>query len=173
MKRTVLLSLLLVVFLNGQSGPVFAEGVGQIRIPTVTRLVQQFTALESSLIESVGKQDSAALQRMLADDFEMRVGAMPGTPTPRAEWIRLSVKEPAAMSGIEQMAVHDYGNIAVVSFFGRRDTDGAKGDLFIIDVWTRSPGSWKLSTRYAGPAGDRRFVVPGAATGAPTIEKKY
>jgi len=173
MKRTVLSSLLLAIFLTAGSSPVLSESAGQPRIPTVTRLVQQFTAFENLLIESVGKQDSAGLQKILADDFEMRAGAMPGTPTPRVEWIGRSLKEPAALSGIEQMAVHDYGDIAVVSFLGRRDADGARGNLFVIDVWSRSQGAWKLSTRYAGPAGDRRFVVPGAATGAPMIEKKY
>ncbi|MGE5241942.1 MAG: nuclear transport factor 2 family protein [Bacteroidota bacterium] len=173
MQRAVLSSLLFAVVLTGGSGPALSEAEGQLRIPTVTRLVRQFTVLENSLLESVGKQDSAAVQKMLADDFEMRIGAMPGVPTPRAEWIRQSLKEPAGLSGIEQMAVHDYGNVAVVSFLGRRDVNGARGDLFIVDVWTRSQGAWKLSTRYAGPAGDRRFVVPGAATSLPMIEKKY
>lgn len=173
MKKIALTSLLLAVFLTGRPEPAFAENAGQLRIPTVTRLVQQFTTLENSLIESIRKQDSTALQKTLTDDFEMRISASPGVPTPRAEWIQRLFKEPVAVSGIEQMAVHDFGNTAVVSFRGRRDALGAAGNLFIVDVWIRSQGAWRLSIRYASPAGDRQLVIPGAATELPTIEKKY
>jgi len=170
MKRIALMSLLLTVCSTGRPEPVLAMDAGQLRIPTVTRLVQQFTAFENSLIESIRKQDPTALQKLLADDFEMRVGANPGIPTPRAEWIRLSFNDSVALAGVEQMAVHDFGNIAVVSFLGRRE---AAGDLFIVDVWVRIKDSWRLSTRYASATGDHHFIIPGATPEAPSVEKKY
>ena len=104
--------------------------------------------------------------------IKMRTAPRPGAPTPRAEWIRSSVKGRAAWTGVEQMAVHDYGEVAVVSFLGRRDAHGAKGHVFVVDIWVRAQGAWKLSTRYAGPVGDRGFIIPGAAAGPP-VEKKY
>lgn len=173
MKRVIVPSVLFGVVLAAFTLPVLAGDDGQLRVPTVTRLVQQFTVYENAIIESIARQDTAALQKSLTNDFEMRVAGNPGVPTPRADWIRLSLKEGRNPTGIEQMAVHDHGDIVVVSFLGRRDAMGPKGNLFIVDVWVRSPGEWKLSTRYAGPAGDCRFVVPGAAREIPTIEKKY
>lgn len=142
-------------------------GDQQQRVPTVTRQVQLFSALESELMTAVQTGDSAAIDKMLADDFELRSGAMPGTPTPRAEWLRHSHGQVAAP--IEQMAVHDYGTTAVVSYLGKR---GARHDIFIVDIWSKSSDAWKLSARYASPAGDRRFHIPGAALEGLTIEKR-
>jgi hypothetical protein len=84
------------------------------RVPTVTRLVQIFSTLESELMTAVQKGDSTTIGQMLADDFELRDGDMPGTPIPRAEWLRLWQGQVAVP--IEQMAVDDYGAAAVVSY---------------------------------------------------------
>lgn len=151
----------LIALMASLSAPTWAaqaSGDPQQRIPTVTRLVQIFSTLESELMTAVQKGDSAAIDKMLAEDFELRSGAMPGTPTPRAEWLRRSHGQAAAP--FEQMAVHDYGVTAVVSYLWKR---GARHDVFIVDVWGKSGDAWKLSTRYASPAGDRRFAIPGAA----------
>ena len=144
-----------------------AGDVPQLRIPTVTRLVQVFSTLESELMVALQKGDSAVINQMLADDFELRSGAMPGTPMPRAEWLRNSHGQ-AAMP-IEQMAVHDYGTTAVVSFLGKRR---ARQDVFMVDTWSKSGDIWKLAVRYASPAGDRRFSIPGVVLeGLPSKKK--
>jgi hypothetical protein len=172
-KRVVVPAVLSGIALTAISVPLQAEGDGQLHIPTVTRLVQQFTAYEDAIIESIARRDAAGLQKSLTNDFELRIAANPGVPTPRADWIRLSLTESHKLTGIEQMAVHDHGDVMVVSFLGKRDGIGAKGNVFVVDVWVRSGRDWKLSTRYAGPAGDSRFAVPGAGQGTPAIEKKY
>jgi hypothetical protein len=73
------------------------------------------------------------------------------------------------------MAVHDYGEIAVVSFLqvraARAKRDPAR-DVATVDVWKRDGERWKLAVRYAGPAGTREFAVTGASSDAP-IEKRY
>jgi hypothetical protein len=160
----------LIALLAALSAPAWAAQAGgepQQRIPTVTRLVQLFSTLESELMAAVQKGDTAAIDKMLADDFELRSGAMPGTPTPRAEWLQRSHGQVAAP--IEQMAVHDYGSAAVVSYLWKR---GARHDIFIVDVWGKSGDAWKLSARYASPAGDRRFTAPGAVPEGLPGEKK-
>lgn len=141
----------LLILMAGLSAPALAAPAdgGQQRVPTVTRLVQLFSTLESELMTAVQKGDSTAIDKMLADDFELRSGAMPGTPTPRAEWLRHSQGQVAAP--IEQMAVHDYGTAAVVSYLWKR---GARHNIFIVDVWGKSGDAWKLSVRYASPAGN-------------------
>ena len=65
-------------------------------IPTVTRLVKLFMDLEGTLATGLRDGNAAAVDTMLADDFEMRVASMPGNPTPRAEWIKLSLGKPAS-----------------------------------------------------------------------------
>jgi ketosteroid isomerase-like protein len=75
----------------------------------------------------------------------------------------------------EQMAVHAFGDVAVVSFLqaamsGER-RDPAR-DIATVDVRRRAGDAWKLAVRYAGPAGGRGFIIPGASMQAP-IEKRY
>lgn len=160
----------LLTLMASLSAPAWAVQPGgdqQQRIPTVTRLVQIFSTLESELMTAVQKGDSTAIDKMLADDFELRSGAMPGTPTPRAEWLRHSHGQVAAP--IEQMAVHDYGTTAVVSYLWKR---GGRHDIFTVDVWGKSGDAWKLSARYTSPAGDRRFIIPGVVLEGLPIEKR-
>jgi hypothetical protein len=176
MKR---LGLLPVVLLSAGmlASPLGAQPAGDAapgRIPTVTRLVKLFLELENALLTSVHEGVAGDVDKMLADDFEMRVASMPGNPTPRAEWIRQSLSRPASSFRIEQMAVHDFGDVCVVSFLqagiagSRRDT---AGDIFTTDVWKRAGDSWKLAVRYAGPAGGRDFVIPGASKEAPIVKR--
>ena len=145
------------------------------RIPTVTRLVKRFLELEGTLATNLRAGKTAAVATMLADDFELRVASMPGHPTPRDEWLRRAVEQPGPEVQIEQMAVHDYGAVAVVSFLqaamAGQQRDAAR-DIATVDVWKRNGDAWILAVRYAGPAGAQDFVIPGASTDPP-IPKRY
>jgi hypothetical protein len=152
------------------AGAAQADDAGQSRIPTVTRLVQVFLGFENKLVQAAQAKDASALQGMLTDDFELRAGPTPGVPTPREAWLHHMLTDKANSYDIAQMAVHDLVNTAVVSFLGRRK---AGGNLFIVDVWVNSAGGWKLSTRYAAPAGDLRSAIPGWDKGAETLDKRY
>ena len=163
---TRLFALLLVAGMSAPAFHVRAEEA-QLRVPTVTRLVKLFSSLEGELMAAVQKGDSTAIEKLLADDFELRSGAKPGAPTARGEWLRHSQGKLA--TSIDQMAVHDYGTAAVVSYVWQ---PAAQHRVFVVDVWSRSGDAWKLSVRYASPAGDRRFAIPGAAPEGPHTEKK-
>ena len=138
------------------------------RVPTVTRLVKLFSELEAGLAASGRSKDAAALDRMLDPSFEMRVDTAPGTPIPRDAWIRDLRASSGAAPRIEQMAVHDFGDVAVVSF---RDTasGGAAHPRFIVDCWKRDGDGWRLAVRYASaaPSGIKRSTPPK------TIDKRY
>src|SRR5438067_9025226 len=84
------------------------------RVPNVTRLVKIFSELEARLAAKAA--DSATLERMLDPAFEVRDSTAPGVPVPRDEWIRQQRASPSQAPRIDQMAVHDFGDIALVSF---------------------------------------------------------
>jgi len=143
-----------------------------MRGPTVTRLVQTFSELEGRLDTAAREHDAAALDRLLHADFELRNAARPGTPLPRAEFVQQTLDRPMAPARTEQMAVHDIGAAAIVSFL-RRSTDAA-ATLFVVDVWGRTGRDWRLQVRYVGPGG-----AQAEQSGAPmprsdgALPKKY
>lgn len=150
----------------GQPGP--ATG----RIPTVTRLVKLFSELEAALQAQARSYDPAALESSLDPSFEMRAGGAPGMPVPRADWIRQARSTAAESRSIDQMAVHDLGAYALVSF---REVEtatpaGPRRERFIVDCWKRDGDSWKLAIRYASDVG-----APSTDKPPPTknFEKRY
>jgi hypothetical protein len=140
------------------------------RIPTVTRLVKLFLDREEALSAGMRSGDMASLERTLTDDFELRAGARAATPIPRADFLREVVRNRPASGAASQMAVHDLGSIAIVSFV---QGDDAKRAIFLVDVWRQSGTDWKLAIRYAGPAGAPDFPIPGAGAPPSEIPKKY
>src|SRR5690242_9329898 len=166
--RNVLLSGCVALLVGGHASAQPAPQTG--RIPTVTRLVKVFSELEAALQAQARSADPAALDQSLDASFEMRDGTSPGTPIPRDEWIRQARAASAGNRVIDQMAVHDLGAYAIVSF---REVDpGAKsaGQSFIVDCWKRDGNSWKLAIRYAGEVGASSGSKP-----QPTkrFEKRY
>jgi ketosteroid isomerase-like protein len=145
-------------------------------IPTVTRTIQIFGTLENEWIDAVQRRDRDALKKIVADDFELRSAAAPGTPIPREDSLGHALQLAPFQSSIEQMAAHEYGDIVVVSFLWKlavpkKGTSPQK--VFVIDTWKRHDGDWQVVTRYAAPVADAAMVVPGAVLSAPAIEKKY
>lgn len=172
MRRILFLALLSTITVSMSAGVSAEEGVG--RIPTVTRLVSLFYQLEDELNGAVEKRDMSAVARLLSNDFEMRVGAMPGNPIPRATWIKRSFGEPKSTSISEQMAVHAFGKIAIVSFLWKIKAAKSKmvHEVFVVDTWRQQGGAWKLAIRYAGPAGQGDYPLPGVPIAKPAFEKK-
>jgi len=118
----------------------FAQQPG--RIMTVTRGVTVFTNLEHQLDDALQARNEAALTRLLAANFEQRNATAPSAPVPRADWLQ-HTSRPAEIS---QMAVHEYGDVAVVSFL-----DAAQS-AFVVDVWKKTGDDYQLSVRYASAA---------------------
>lgn len=139
-------------------------------VPTVTRLVKVFSELERGLVEKIHAKDASALDALLDPSFEMRVGSAPGAPVPRDAWIR-DARKSAATPRIQQMAVHDFGEVAVVSFREVFAASGAKhrgSDRFVIDCWRRDGDAWKLVVRYLSDAS-----ASGVAGADGTVDKRY
>lgn len=157
----------------GAAGPVLAQSdAGLARTPTVTRLVTAFSDLESRLDTAARTHDAEALVRLLAPDFEVRSAVRPGVPVTRAQFVEQMAANASPAALIEQMAVHDLGVAAIVSFEMRYGADAAP--LFVVDVWGRAGNEWQLQVRYAG-LGGIRAAHPGAPApdAANTLPKKY
>lgn len=145
-------------------------------IPTVTRTIQNFGILENDWIDAVQRRDRDALKKIVADDFELRNAAAPGTPVPREESLGHALRVAPFQSSIEQMAAHEYGDIVVVSFLWKLAVPKkgtAPQKVFVVDTWKRHDGDWQVVTRYTAPVSDAAMIVPGAVPNTPTIEKKY
>ena len=147
--------------------PLAAAAQTRSRTVTVTRQVRRFLELETALHDAQRAGDVATLERLLADDYELRAGRRAGQPVARAEWLAEIRRQPPPEVVLEQMAVHDRGDTAAVSFLARPD---AGAPLFIVDLWLRAGDDWKLQVRYATPVG-RDAAVPGEAPAA-TLPKK-
>jgi hypothetical protein len=161
-----------VIVLAGAAGPASAQSdAGLARTPTVTRLVQAFGELESRLDAAARAGDAQTLDRLLAADFELRNAARPGVPLPRARFIERMQAQPAAPARTEQMAVHDFGATAVVSFVLRHDPDAAS--LFVVDVWGKVGDDWRLEVRYAGPGGTAAQSDAPMPDRSDNLPKKY
>ena len=143
---------------------------GPSHVPTVTRLVKVFSQLEAQLVASAHGKDASVLDAMLDPSFEMRVGDAPGTPVPRADWMRMARAAPNVAPQIRDMAVHDFGDLALVSFREVAASGGGKpaSSHFVVDGWKREGDGWKLAVRY-------RSEVRGAPgePAKPTVRKRY
>jgi hypothetical protein len=121
-------------------------------IVTATRQVTLFTGLERQLLQAVQKKDKAALEAMLADDFEI---TMPHADALAGEdWLDSVLAKDFSLRTfvISQMSVADLGGYAIVKYErGQQATLKGKpddGEYFVVDVWKKSGDSWKLANRY-------------------------
>src|SRR5215470_20032202 len=85
-------------------------------IVTATRQVTLFTGLEKQLLQAVQKKDKAALEAMLADDFEI---TMPHADALAGEdWLDSILAKDFTLRTfvISRMSVADLGDYAVVKY---------------------------------------------------------
>jgi len=144
------------------------------QIPVITRLVQIYSQAEQRLAEAINRKDMGEIDRLVASDFELRSAGNIGVPVPRADWIEQSLKDTPLSISIGQMAVHDYGNIRVVSFLMTRTDAALPGPpIAVVDVWMQSGDASVLKVRYAAvqEAGSSA-LVPGEKR-QPQIEKRF
>jgi hypothetical protein len=115
-----------------------------------------------------------ALDQLLAEDFEMRVGTAPGTPVPRDDWMANALAKPSPQERIEQMSAHELGDLVIASFLDRPESSSPKSDAatYVVDVWKKSGDAWKLVRRFAAPGTGTTFEPMGAGTRAPVIPKR-
>jgi hypothetical protein len=141
--------------------------------PLATRLVQLYSGYERQLAEAVNRKDTMEIDRLLSDDFELWSANNIDVPTVRPDWIAQSLKESPASVSIGEMAVHDYGNIRIVSFVMKRAAVGHKEpNIAVVDVWVQSDKTSVLKLRYAAIQTAHSQLVPGEVR-QQQINKRY
>jgi hypothetical protein len=145
------------------------------RIVTMTRGMKVFGDAESALLRALASKDNAGIDALVDPSFEQRNGATPGEPLPHDEWIEKAAAESSASDRLSQMAVHDHGDLVVVSFVLQH---AGRGDAFVVDVWRKgeAPGKYLLATRYysaaALPSGGRNAHAAASKSGTPVDTRK-
>lgn len=138
------------------------------RIITATRQVTMFSGLEKQLLGTIQKNDKAALNAMLTDDFQLE---MPDAdPMPGDDWITSVANKEFTLKSfvIRQVSVLDLGDSAVVKFDRIQEAafkgKSESGEFYVVDVWKKSGDSWKLANRYVAKIG----AVPVMPRSRPT-----
>jgi hypothetical protein len=149
--------------------PVLAQAAPTGRIVTTTRLVAEFSDLESRLDRAIERKDKAALNKLLSPDFEEWTPAPPGAPTPIEQWMDQALSGNARSFEIRQMAVETMGETAVVSFVEtRRALCGGRecaSASFVVDLWQRDGGAPRLRARYASEISPPPAAAPATPSG--------
>jgi ketosteroid isomerase-like protein len=172
MKRFLIALGMLAAF-GGAPAAEQAAPTGRGAIVTPTRNVLIFTRLENEWFDAIQRHDAQAIRRYVADDFEIRASQQPGVPTALADALEQWARQPAMHAAIGQMAVHEYGDLMLVSFLWTLTEGDASRAYFVVDAWKRVGTDWKAAVRYAAPAGEGAAAVPGAvAPGVQSLRKK-
>lgn len=129
--------------------PLPAWGQARSRTVTMTRQVKIFLDLEMQLIDAQRAGNTDAVDKLITSDFEQRSAQQPGNPVPRAEWRDSMHEQWPGEAWIEQMAVHDRGDTALVSFLVR---PGGRPPMMVVDAWIRAADGWQLKVRYLSPS---------------------
>jgi ketosteroid isomerase-like protein len=136
--------------LAGEGAAAADTRIERPRVVTMTRWAKVFLDLEYDLVDAVRGNDAATLSRLLAEDFEQRAASQPGEPLPREAWLReTDVRAPGGMP-LGALAVHDHGDVAIVSF--QMQLDSNHSTYFVVDVWRKlGDDKFQLGTRYLSP----------------------
>jgi ketosteroid isomerase-like protein len=143
-------------------------------VQTPTRTAVQFGGYERELAGAVQHHDTAALDRLLAEDFELRGNVTPGEPVPREDWQEAVLATPPQSFTVSDVSVHTAGpDTAVVSFLYEQQAaaPAPSGRFAFVDVWRRQAGRWRLAVRFAAPT--TSVPLPGLVAPEPEIKKKY
>jgi hypothetical protein len=111
-----------------------------------TRSVTQFLDLERSLAAALQERRRDAVLPMLTDDFELR-SAESLDAVGAADWLASQMSPGAAAMRVRDLAVREFGDVAVVSFFlDATAPSKPRSTLWVVDVWRQA--EHKLAVRY-------------------------
>ena len=140
-----------------------------------TRLVAEFSELETALARSIAKNDKASLRAVVDADFELVSSANLGEATPYEEFVDEALKNPHRVVSMRGLSVRDMGTLALVSFYWdeKGPSDKVRVTWTVLDAWKSGPQGWKLKTRFIGTRGNPKIRPPGYRSQGPEVDKRY
>lgn len=114
-----------------------------------------------------------ALESFLAPEYALIVSAQPMQPIARADWLRNAGRYVIQEFRQRDLFARRIGDTVVTSFVHwQRATVGQQqversGEFWIVDVWRRVDGRWKVASRYSGKVEDPRGSSAPAIVASP------
>jgi uncharacterized protein DUF4440 len=125
------------------------------RVLTETKLQVFFSELETQWLKAVQGKDTAALNRIVSDQFHLRTSTPPGNLIPREAWLLEVFGQKLLSFRLRQVAVRELSpTIAVVSFVQtemyQQSATPQTRDQFVVDIWINngSGDNWRCTDRY-------------------------
>jgi hypothetical protein len=110
-----------------------------------TRSVSHYLDLERALADALQERRRDTVAQMLAPDFEVR-SAQALDAVAGIEGLAANVLPASAAPRLRDLAVREFGDLAIVSFLLDRAARGPHATLYVVDVWQQQAG--KLAARY-------------------------
>ena len=163
--RTTILASLLAVLACSSS--LSAQGSGHIE--TRTRLVSQFSSLQTQWMDAIKQKDSAALDRLLSEDFEIWTPDHSG-PIPREDWQAQALAENLKGFRITNMAVKSPRDGVAIESFRLETTTSRNGSevtqqFFVVNLWISDKDAWSCTDSYVSPVQAAPKTAPAKPTG--------
>jgi hypothetical protein len=139
------------------------------RIETRTRLVSQLSALQNQWLTAIKNKDTAALDRLLSEEFEVWTPDQDG-PLPREEFQSQAFADNLQSFRIAEMAVKSPRDGVAIESFRLETTTSNKGkalarQFFVVNVWVSEKESWRCTDSYISPVTTAPPVPPTRPTG--------
>jgi uncharacterized protein (TIGR02246 family) len=121
----------------------------------MTELRQTIEAAAKAWMQAWVERDPKMLEESLAADFALVVSASPMRRLERAEWLQTAcTRYVASTFTYHDIQVRELGpGFAVMSSIAEftAEIDGAprNGPLFLVDLWRRQEGRWRVCARYS------------------------
>lgn len=122
------------------------------RIITATRQVSLFGGLENDMLRKVRSKNQSAIESMLTDDCQ--IYQPDADPLDGPDWVQSVMAKDFTLKSfmLRQVSVLDLGDSAVVNYTRVQEATyksrSANGEFFVVDLWKKDGGSWKLASRY-------------------------
>ena len=118
-------------------------------------LAAELAQLERTWADAVIRQDTIALEALLATDYALVVSAAPDRVVSRARWLEQALGpyrvSSAQISGLAVRPVsEDVANVSLLLALEASVSNVSRSTtFFIVDVWRHYPGGWQVVTRYS------------------------
>jgi ketosteroid isomerase-like protein len=122
-------------------------------------MTEEFQALEAEWAGIVQRQDQAAAERFLGDDYVLTSVGGVSRRMPRESWISSLPSIETELLEAEVEDVRTYGDVAIVKarlrWLAHAEGRSLNGTYAVTDVFTNDQGRWRASWRISVRLTDR------------------